>query len=127
MDGRWIRVLTVVDQYTRECLTVLADTAIRGEKVATELRRAKSITVENRYTESFTGRLRHECLNVKVFFTLADARRKLSLWRQFSRDLHDTARPMVSNRFCRLSKLDLNQLAVYVCTHSSSLQTTICR
>jgi len=25
-DGRWIRVLTVVDQYTRECLTLHADT-----------------------------------------------------------------------------------------------------
>ena len=36
-DGRWIRVLTVVDQYTRECLTLHADTALSGEKVATAL------------------------------------------------------------------------------------------
>jgi hypothetical protein len=28
-DGRWIRVLTVVDQYTRECLTLHADTTRR--------------------------------------------------------------------------------------------------
>ena len=27
-DGRWIRVLTVVDQYTRECLTLHADTSL---------------------------------------------------------------------------------------------------
>ncbi len=33
-DGRWIRVLTVVDQFTRECLTLFADTALSGEKVA---------------------------------------------------------------------------------------------
>ncbi len=34
-DGRWIRVLTVVDQYTRECLTLHADTALSGwRKVA---------------------------------------------------------------------------------------------
>jgi len=33
--------------------------------------------VENSYIESFNGRLRDECLNVDVFFTLADARRKL--------------------------------------------------
>lgn len=36
---------------------------------------------ENGYIESFNGRLRDECLNVEVFFTLADARRKLALWR----------------------------------------------
>jgi putative transposase len=117
-DGRWIRVLTVVDQYTRECLTLHADTALSGEKVATALDKVvadrgtpKSITVdngtefaskamdlwaysngvhldfirpgrpvENGYIESFNGKLRDECLNVEVFFTLADARRKLGLW-----------------------------------------------
>jgi putative transposase len=120
-DGRWIRVLTVVDQYTRECLTLHADTALSGDKVAAALDKIlasrgapKSITVdngtefaskavdhwaytngvhldfirpgrpvENGYIESFNGRLRDECLNVEVFFSLADARRKLSLW------LHD--------------------------------------
>ena len=116
-DGRWIRVLTVVDQFTRECLTLHADTALSGEKVAAALdkivvRRGapKSITVdngtefaskamdlwaytngvhldfirpgrpvENGYIESFNGRLRDECLNVEVFFSLADARRKLAI------------------------------------------------
>jgi putative transposase len=53
-DGRWIRVLTVVDQYTRECLTLHGDTALSGEKVAAALDRIvdgrgapKSITVDN--------------------------------------------------------------------------------
>jgi transposase InsO family protein len=116
--GRWIRVLTVVDQYTRECLTLHADTALSGEKVAAALDKVvahrgapKSITVdngtefaskamdhwaylngvhldfirpgrpvENGYIESFNGRLRDECLNVEVFFSLADARRKLAIW-----------------------------------------------
>jgi putative transposase len=36
-DGRWIRVLTVVDQYTRECVTLLADNTLSGEKVAAAL------------------------------------------------------------------------------------------
>lgn len=118
-DGRWIRVLTVVDQYTRECLCLFADVALSGEKVATALDKIvvgrvtpKSITVdngtefaskamdhwaytngvhldfirpgrpvENGYIESFNGRLRDECLNVEVFFSLADARRKLEIWR----------------------------------------------
>jgi putative transposase len=117
-DGRWIRVLTVVDQYTRECLTLHADMALSGEKVATALDKVvalrgapKSITVdngtefaskamdhwaylngvhldfirpgrpvENGYIESFNGRLRDECLNVEVFFSPADARRKLAIW-----------------------------------------------
>jgi putative transposase len=38
--------------------------------------------VENGYIESFNGKLRDECLNVEIFFTLADARRKLHLWRR---------------------------------------------
>ncbi len=38
--------------------------------------------VENSYIESFNGRLRDECLNVEVFFALADVRDKLELWRQ---------------------------------------------
>jgi transposase InsO family protein len=38
--------------------------------------------VENGYIESFNGRLRDECLNVEVFFTLADVRDKLERWRQ---------------------------------------------
>jgi putative transposase len=117
-DGRWI--LTVVDQYTRECVTLLADNTLSGEKVAVALDKAllqrgapESITVdngteftsraldhwayrngvhldfirpgkpvENGYIESFNGKLRDECLNVEVFFNLADARRKLYLWRR---------------------------------------------
>ena len=38
--------------------------------------------VENSYIESFNGRLRDECLNVEVFFTLADVREKLERWRE---------------------------------------------
>ena len=53
-DFRWIRVLTVVDQYTRECLSLHADTALSGKKVAAALDTVvalrgapKSITVDN--------------------------------------------------------------------------------
>jgi putative transposase len=119
-DGRWIRVLTVVDQFSRECLTLFTDTSLSGDKVAAALdlivaQRGvpQSITVdngtefsskamdlwaykngvhlafirpgrpvENGYIESFNGKLRDECLNVEAFFTLADARHKLALWRQ---------------------------------------------
>ena len=120
LDGHWFRVLTVVDQFTRECLVLLADASLTGHRVATALSQVvaergapESITVdngsefvsrameawayqygvqldfirpgrpvENSYSESFNGRLRDECLNVEVFFTLADVREKLERWRK---------------------------------------------
>jgi len=124
-DGRWVRVLTVVDQFTRECLCLHADTTLSGEKVATALDKVvmgrgapESITVdngtefcskamdhwaysngvhldfirpgrpvENGYIESFNGKLRDECLNVEVFFSVADAREKLARWREDYNDV----------------------------------------
>ena len=38
-DGRWFRILTVVDQYTRECLCVHAERSQTGKKVAEQLSR----------------------------------------------------------------------------------------
>jgi Integrase core domain len=38
--------------------------------------------VENGYVESFHGRLRDECLNAEIFFSLADAQSKLNIWRE---------------------------------------------
>jgi putative transposase len=119
-SGRWFRILTVVDQYTRECLCLYADRSQTGEKVVEQMRCLvaqrgipESITtdngsefagrametwayqagvkldfiqpgkpVENGYIESFNGRLRDECLNGEVFFTLTDAREKLERWRR---------------------------------------------
>jgi putative transposase len=119
LDRRWFRVLTVVDQFTRECLVLVADSSLTGQKVALALAQViaergapTSITVdngsefysrameawayqygvelafirpgkpvENSYIESFNGRLRDECLNVEVFFTLSDVREKLARWR----------------------------------------------
>jgi putative transposase len=119
VNAKRIYRLYTEEGLTRECLTLLADTALSGEKVAMELwkivaRRGapQSITVdngtefsskamdlwaytsgvhldfirpgrpvENGYIESFNGKLRDECLNVEVFFSLADGRRKLAVWR----------------------------------------------
>lgn len=119
-DGRWFRILTVVDQYTRECLCAYADRSQTGDKVVEQMKRLvarrgapESITsdngsefagqamdawahqagvrldfirpgrpVENGYIESFNGRLRDECLNAEVFFSLTDAREKLERWKR---------------------------------------------
>jgi putative transposase len=54
VDGRWFRILTVVDQYTRECLCAHADRSQTGEKVSEQLERViarrgapESITADN--------------------------------------------------------------------------------
>ena len=36
-DGRRLRVLCVVDDFTRECLALVADTSLSGQRVAREL------------------------------------------------------------------------------------------
>lgn len=120
VDGRWFRILTVVDQFTQEGLCLVADQSLSGEKVAQALAPVvlkrgapRSITVdkgsefasrsmdawayqhgiqldfirpgkpvENGFIESFNGRLRDECLNVEVFFTLEDVREKLARWQE---------------------------------------------
>lgn len=118
-DARRFRVLAVIDDFTRECLALVADTSISGARVARELDRAirlydKPCTIvsdngseltsramldwqnrtgvawhyiapgkptQNAFIESFNGRLRDEMLNEEIFKTLADARRRLQLWR----------------------------------------------
>jgi putative transposase len=54
LDGRWFRVLMVVDQFTRECMLLLADSPLTGQKVALALSQVVaergapvSITVDN--------------------------------------------------------------------------------
>ncbi len=61
IDGRWFRILTIVDQYTRECLCLHADRSQTGEKVTEQLDRLitlrgapESITSDNGC--EFTGK-----------------------------------------------------------------------
>lgn len=53
-DGRWLRILTVVDQFTRECVLLAAEGSFTGERVGRALDgavaargRPASITVDN--------------------------------------------------------------------------------
>lgn len=50
-DNRWFRILTVVDQYTRECLCIHADRSQTGEKVVENMKR---LVVERGAPESIT-------------------------------------------------------------------------
>ena len=40
VDGRRFRVLVVVDDFTRECLALVVDTSLSGQRVARELDRS---------------------------------------------------------------------------------------
>ena len=91
--GRAIRVLSVVDAYTRECLALEVDTSFASRRVTRVLdeiieRRIELIHIQpgkptqNAHVESFHGRLREECLRVSWFQNLFDARRKIAFWRQ---------------------------------------------
>lgn len=60
-DGRWFRILTILDQYTRECLCAYADRSQTGEKVAGQLDRLIEVrgapeTITSDNGAEFTGR-----------------------------------------------------------------------
>jgi len=118
--GKSFRILTMIDQFSRECLKLDAAFHMSGQRVVENLERVaelrgypKSITVdngtefcsramdawayqkkvnlefikpgrpvENGFIESFNGRLRDECLNTHLFWSLEDARDKLEQWRE---------------------------------------------
>jgi putative transposase len=118
-DGRYFRILTQVDQYSRQSRCVVARLSFSGLGVSEELDRIakesgypESIScdngpefcsrafdrwahlhgikihyirpgkpVENGYIESFNARLRDECLNVSLFWSIEDAQEKLEVWR----------------------------------------------
>jgi putative transposase len=118
-DGRTLRLLVLIDEYTRECLAIrvarrlgsnevieaLADVMLwRGipehirsdngpEFVAKELRKwlgnvgtgtlyiEPGSPWENGYCESFNGKLRDECLNGEIFYSLKEAQIVIETWR----------------------------------------------
>jgi putative transposase len=120
VDGRLFRVLTIVDQFSRENLSAEPRFSFPGGQVVASLERIaagrgypEAITIdngtefssraleawayehevkldfirpgkpaENGFIESFNGKLRDECLNTELFFSLPDACQKLGLWRK---------------------------------------------
>ena len=119
-DGRRFRVLAVVDDYSRECLALVADTSLSGLRVTRELDiltrlRGRPVTIvsdngteltsmavlkwcqetgvdwhyiqpgkpmQNGFVESFNGSFRDECLNETLFSSLAEARSKITAWKE---------------------------------------------
>ena len=118
-DGRNLRLLTLLDEFSRECLAIrvarrlgryevietLAEVmTVRGvpmhirsdngpEFLAKELRQwlaqvgCTTLYIEpgspweNGYCESFNGKLRDECLNGEIFYSLREAQVVIESWR----------------------------------------------
>jgi putative transposase len=118
-DGRRVRLMTLIDEFTRKCLAIkvarrinaigvieaLADamlfnglpTYIRSdngpEMIAKVLREwlaglgtgnlyiEPGSPWENGYCESFNGKLRDECLNGEIFYSLREAQVVIEKWR----------------------------------------------
>ncbi|ABQ39810.1 putative insertion element protein (plasmid) [Bradyrhizobium sp. BTAi1] len=119
-DGRKLRLMTLIDEFTRECLAIrvarrinsfgvietMADVMLeRGvpehirsdngaEMTAKVVRNwfaklgAKTLYIapgspwENGYCESFNGKLRDECLNGEIFYSLKEATVVIEQWRK---------------------------------------------
>jgi transposase InsO family protein len=84
-DGRSIRLMTLIDEYTRECLAIRVARRI-GSKT---LFIAPGSPWENGYNESFNGKLRDELLNGGIFYSLKEAKVVIEQWRKH----YNTKRP----------------------------------
>ena len=150
--GRTIRVLSVIDTFTRECLALAVDTSFASRRVTRVLdqiigwrglpqsircdngpeltsrhflawsieRRIDLVHIQpgrpmqNGHVESFTGKLRDECLNASWSRNLFDARRKIAAWQ----NEYNCERPHSS-----LSYLSPATFAASTASPSSSLIT----
>ena len=117
-NGRRFRVLTIIDDVTKECLAAVPDTSLSGKRVVRELtaliaRRGQPGVIvsdngteftssavmaftqaakidwrytapgkptENAFAESFQGRMRDECLNEHLFFSMNHTRAVIAGW-----------------------------------------------
>ena len=120
MREKTLRLLTLIDEYTRECLAIRVERRMGTQEVietlseemlwkgipehlrsdngpefiAQQLRQwlAKLGTAtlyiepgspwENGYCESFNGKLRDECLNGEIFYSLKEAQVVVEQWRE---------------------------------------------
>lgn len=118
-DGRVLRLLTLIDEFTRECLAIRVARSINAREVIETLADVmlhrgvprhirsdngpeftakvirewlasigtKTLYIEpgspweNGYCESFNGKLRNECLNQEIFYSLKEAKIVIEQWR----------------------------------------------
>ncbi len=117
-DGRPVKIVSIIDEHTRECLGGLVERSVTAEVLIDELDRlalqrgypavlrcdnGPELACEamaewagervglsfippgepwrNGYVESFNGRVRDECLNINMFWSLTHARVVITDWK----------------------------------------------
>ncbi len=126
-NGGGLRLMTLIDEYSRRCLAIRVERSLKGpdvidtlsdamlmhgvpahirsdngpEMTSTLVRNwldqmgAKTLFIEpgspweNGYNESFNGKLRDECLNGEIFYSLREAQIIIEQWRRH----YNTLRP----------------------------------
>jgi len=85
-NGRSYKMLTVLDEYTRQALAVAVRTRMGAERVGIKpIRIYPGSPWENGYNERFNGTLRHEVLNAEWFTTTTQAQIVINQWlRQYN-------------------------------------------
>ena len=109
-NGRRFRALTVVDNFSRECVAIHAGKSLKGEDVVgvtMDFSRPGKPT-DNPFIESFNGSLRDECLNIHWFLSLEDAQDKLDNWRrEYNHErTHSSLNDMTPAEFIRSLRKD---------------------
>jgi putative transposase len=71
--------------------------------------------VENAFIESFNGRLRDECLNANLFFSIEDARTKLEAWRvdYNTQRPHSSIGNLAPEEYARIHKKGLQKAGTF--------------
>ena len=108
-DGRTLRLLTLLDEVTRECLAIRVEWRMGSPAfLARDLRQwleklgTGTLSIEpgspweNGYCESFNGKLRDECLNGEIFYSLKEAQIVIEQWREE----YNTRRPHSAPEVC---------------------------
>lgn len=87
-NGKAFRILTIIDEFTRECPALLVARSIPSNDVIDQLfqlfvlRGIPEHLRSDNGTESFNGKLRDELLNREIFSTLTEAKVLIEQWRK---------------------------------------------
>ena len=81
--GRKLRILTVVDTFSRFSPVIDAQFSYRGEEVVVTLDFSRpGKPTDTAFIEAFNSKIRSECVNTHWFLSLEDACEKLDRWRR---------------------------------------------
>jgi hypothetical protein len=146
-----VKIVSIIDEHTRECLGGLVDRSITGDRLIDELDRLATTggypavlrcdngpelacdamadwagervglsfippgePWRNGYVESFNSRVRDECLNINIFWSLAQARVVISDWKG----------PLQPPPAAQLARYQAPAIYAAACTHQRTTLTT---